>query len=68
VRQQFAVNLFDSRESDLVPVEKLSLGYEQVSGTRSAPSQRRELWRALVLAALAVLFLEWYVYNRRVYF
>lgn len=68
VRQQFAVNLFDSRESDLTPAEKLSIGYEEVSAARGLLPQRRELWRWLVLAALAVLLLEWYVYNRRVYF
>jgi hypothetical protein len=68
VRQQFAVNLFDSRESDLTPAEKLNIGYEEVQAARGTLPQRRELWRWLVLVALAVLFLEWYVYNRRVYF
>jgi hypothetical protein len=68
VRQQFAVNLFDGRESDLTPAEKLNLGYEEVAATRDLLPQRRELWRWLVLAALGVVLLEWYVYHRRVYF
>ena len=29
--------------------------------------QPRELWRWVVLAALALILLEWYIYNRRVY-
>jgi len=28
---------------------------------------RKELWTMLLMAALAVLVLEWYIYNRRVY-
>jgi hypothetical protein len=28
---------------------------------------RREMWKPLLVAALLVLFCEWYVYNRRVY-
>jgi hypothetical protein len=28
---------------------------------------RRELWRPILLAALVVLLVEWYIYNRRVY-
>lgn len=68
VRQRFAVNLFDSRESDLTPADQVALGYEQVPAQGGTASQRRELWRYLVLAALAVLLAEWYVYNRRVYF
>jgi hypothetical protein len=34
--------------------------------TRSVPV-RREAWKFLLLAALGVLILEWYIYNRRVY-
>ena len=30
-------------------------------------SRPRELWKLLVLAALGLLLLEWYIYNRRVY-
>jgi len=71
--QHFAVNLFDSRESDLVPREVLDIPYvdeeTQQVGIRAAgyePS-RRELWKVLLLLGLSVLLFEWYVYNRRVY-
>lgn len=65
--RQFAVNLFDSRESDLKPRAKLELGHEEVSGQGGLEPARKELWRWLLLAALVVLVFEWYVYNQRVY-
>jgi len=65
--QQFAVNLFDSRESDLMPAEKLDIGHEQVVAKEGRQAARQELWKWLALAALGVLVFEWYIYNRRVY-
>ncbi len=66
--QRFAVNLFSSRESDLHPTEKITLGYEVVPGTNSIERARKEFWKWLLIAGLGVLIFEWYVYNRRVYF
>jgi hypothetical protein len=67
-RRQFAVNLFDSRESDLRARPTLQLGHEEVTGTGGLVPARKELWRWLLAAGLVVLVFEWYVYNRRVYF
>ena len=76
---RFAVNLFDREESDirlrprqegeggLAEVASLSIGYDDVAAESSASPMRKELWTSLLLAALAVLVLEWYIYNRRVY-
>ncbi|MBP86012.1 MAG: hypothetical protein CMJ64_04725 [Planctomycetaceae bacterium] len=71
--QHFAINLFDSRESDLVPREVLDIPYYDeeaqvvgVSATTEEPS-RKELWKWLLIGGLVVLVFEWYVYNRRVY-
>lgn len=76
---RFAVNLFDREESDirlrprlereggLAEVASLSIGYDDVAAQSPASPMRKELWTGLLLAALAVLVLEWYVYNRRVY-
>jgi hypothetical protein len=76
---RFAVNLFDREESDvrlrarqdgpdgLQTVQALTIGYEDVAAESAASPMRKELWTALLLAALAVLVLEWYIYNRRVY-
>ncbi|MDG3004486.1 vWA domain-containing protein [Paludisphaera mucosa] len=77
----FAVNLFDPRESDLatrglVPAGapesraesyKIKIGYTPVEGARIVPDVRRDWWKLAALAALGVLVLEWYIYNRRVY-
>jgi hypothetical protein len=67
VAQQFAVNLFDGRESDLQPREKIEIGHAEVQAQASKQATRRELWKWLLLGAIGVLIVEWYVYNRRVY-
>jgi hypothetical protein len=65
--QWFAVNLFDSRETDLTPVEAVTIGSSQVKAAQGSQSTRRELWKTLLGIGLLVLVFEWYVYNRRVY-
>jgi hypothetical protein len=77
----FAVNLFDFRESDLAPrglvpagvpdsqadSYKIKIGYNSVEGTSKSEEQKRDWWKYLAGAVLAVLLFEWYVYNKRVY-
>ncbi|MDX1945408.1 MAG: BatA and WFA domain-containing protein [Pirellulaceae bacterium] len=65
--QQFAVNLFDTRESDLTPRDAIEIGHEEIAAKQSKQVARKELWKWLLLAAIGVLIFEWYVYNRRVY-
>ena len=67
VTQQFAVNLFDSRESNLTPAEKIDIGHEEVEAQAGKQAARKELWKYLLLGAIGVLIFEWYIYNRRVY-
>jgi hypothetical protein len=67
VTQQFAINLFDTRESDLTPAEKIDIGYEEVKATQTQTAARQELWKGLLVAGICVLIFEWYIYNRRVY-
>jgi hypothetical protein len=67
ISQQFAVNLFDTRESDLTPAEKIEIGHEDVKAQPGKQAARKELWKWLLLGAIGVLIFEWYVYNRRVY-
>jgi hypothetical protein len=64
--RRFSVNLLDPDESNVEPRTAVQIGAESVhSGeTRRQP---RELWKYAVLAGLAFLVLEWYVYNRRVF-
>ncbi len=65
--RHFAVNLFDPAESSIEPRQEVRIGYEEVSGQASWEGGRVELWKLLLLAVLGVLFVEWYIYNRRVY-
>jgi hypothetical protein len=69
VTQKFVVNLFDPRESDIsARTERaVKIGYVEVKPANRWQPARRELWKFLLIAALAVLLFEWYIYNRRVY-
>jgi hypothetical protein len=58
---------YDTRESDLIPAEKLELGNEEVQAKAGKQAARQELWKWLLLGAIGVLIFEWYIYNRRVY-
>jgi hypothetical protein len=77
----FAVNLFDPRESDIAPrglvppgtpsekqdAFKIKIGYNPVASTRATAPGLKERWWIAAVAALLVVLLEWYIYNRRVY-
>jgi hypothetical protein len=77
--KQFAVNLFDREESDvavrtdeneaegLAVVKSLAIGYVEVEARSPNSDIRKELWKPLLVLALVVLIVEWYIYNRRVY-
>jgi hypothetical protein len=65
--RRFTVNLFDSQESDIAPRANIYPGNTIVAGQSGWESARIELWKYLLLGALGVLLLEWYIYNRRVY-
>jgi hypothetical protein len=79
VVKSFAVNLFDRGESDVALrvretegdglniVENITIGYVEVAAQSANADIRKELWKALLVLALVVLILEWYIYNRRVY-
>ena len=79
IPRRFAVNLFARAESDLrlrvrqesenslKVVDSLSIGYVDVAAQSPTSAVRRELWKPLLVAALVVLMIEWYIYNRRVY-
>ncbi|MBC8354592.1 MAG: VWA domain-containing protein [Planctomycetes bacterium] len=71
--QHFSINLFDGRESDLVPREMIDIPYFDETTERvgvhasAAEPSRKEMWKLLLILGLLVLVFEWYVYNRRVY-
>lgn len=77
---RFAVNLFDGQESNVrvatqpdddpednvESAASLKIGHVTVAAEGSQPA-RKDLWRPLLLLAVGVLLVEWYIYNRRVY-
>lgn len=76
----YAVDLFDARESDLSTrglapagapgplAEKyqLKIGFTPVAGKTKTEGIDTPLWKSAILAGLAVLVAEWFIYNRRV--
>ena len=68
VTHRVAVNLFDEVESNIQPVPELQIDeHVRVASSRGVERTRREAWKILVMLALVVLVVEWYIYNRRVY-
>ena len=66
-RDRFAVNLFNAVESHVEPAPVLMLGADRVEGRAGTIEVNRPAWRYLVIAVLALLLLEWIVYNQRVF-
>lgn len=65
--QLFTVNLFSEQESNITPAQDVTIGAQNVEASKAATDiMRFEIWRWLLAVALAVLTLEWYLYNRRV--
>lgn len=78
--RRFAVNLFDPAESDVrvrvdetpedaeqALVASIKIGDLNIAASAGATPARHELWRALLIAALCLLVVEWWIYHRRVY-
>lgn len=63
----FAVNLFNALESNIHPRPELKIGDTKVAGKAEREPARYDAWKLILLAALAILLIEWYIYNRRVY-
>jgi hypothetical protein len=60
----FAVNLFDPAESDIAPRDVLQVGQTQLPPAARQQQGRREFWPWLAAAALGVIILEWWTYQR----
>jgi hypothetical protein len=67
--ERFTVNLFDPLESNIRPAKEKSIqiGNVSVQGDSGYEPIRQETWKWLLVLALVVLLVEWYIYNRRVY-
>lgn len=62
--ERFAVNLFDSLESRIVPETSVQIGTTTVSRDAREESGRREFWPWVAGLGLIVLLIEWLVYHR----
>jgi hypothetical protein len=66
-RDKFAVNLEDAWESNVAPRRMLTIGGTDVTVGEGIAASTPEVWRWFVAAALLIAFVEWYIYNRRVF-
>lgn len=62
---RFTSNLLSAAEGRIRPVEKLVLGEREIVGSDARHNARSSLWPALLGLALAIVLLEWWVYQRR---
>jgi hypothetical protein len=63
----YAVNLLNAAESDIAPKQKIQFsGKAVVSQGASLGRTNLALWPILIALVLAVVFLEWFVYNLKV--
>ena len=46
---------------------KIKIGYNPVAGTQQTQEKQQDWWKWFTCAALGVLLVEWYIYNKRVY-
>ncbi|MDX9974030.1 MAG: BatA and WFA domain-containing protein [FCB group bacterium] len=63
--ERYAVNLLDRNESSVTPAASLEIGRSEVVAERGRLKQKQDLWPWFVLAAVAGLMIEWWVYTRR---
>lgn len=67
-RRVMASNLMDGEESDIGARKAVAMAREVVeSKDDGSEQQRKRLWPYLILAALGVIMLEWFVYNKKVH-
>ena len=64
---QLAANLSDAEESNVAAHPELTMGERKLEAPAGfTVSARQGLWLYLALAALLLLLVEWFTYNRRV--
>jgi len=62
---RFAVNALSRDESNTRPANQMLLAGQRVTGSHGPVQTNKELWRWLLIAALALITLEWAAYHRR---
>ncbi len=67
--RDYAANLLDANESNTGTQTTIALSNAIITTDAAGQIERlKEWWPYLLAAALAVMLLEWWVYNRKVYF
>ncbi len=68
VTRFFAANLLDPKESNIRTTPQISLANRVVNADSGAEIKRtKDWWPWLLAAALVILMLEWWIYNRKIY-
>jgi hypothetical protein len=62
-----AVSLLDDQESFVAPNQEFRMASGDVKQTGGSELARRALWPYFLMALGGILFVEWFVYNKRVY-
>jgi hypothetical protein len=65
--ENFAVNLLDPTESNLLPVDQPPGNIGEAVAAAGGKSRRELWWWIIACAALPLLLVEWWVYTRRVH-
>ncbi|MEO1007909.1 MAG: VWA domain-containing protein [Planctomycetota bacterium] len=68
-RRRFAVSLLDGGESNIRTAATLTIRANEIEGATAGGAAARApkpVWPWLLVGALAILMVEWYVYNRKV--
>jgi hypothetical protein len=61
-----AVNMLDERESRIAPIEEMTVGGSAVAPVGAGAARENvDLWPLLAAGALALVCLEWFVYNAK---
>jgi len=63
----FAVNLFNTVEGRVEPAPRLTIGADSVETQAGSIEVNQPFWPYLLLAVLALLLVEWVVYNHRIF-
>jgi Ca-activated chloride channel homolog len=61
---RFAVNLFNTAESDIAPAASLQLGQASLEAVTEGNIGQREFWPWLIGLALLFLIAEWWIHHR----
>lgn len=65
-KELYAVNLLDAGESRIAPNPEFKVGSEKIAAVACETKVNEPLWPWAAAAALVILVLEWWVYNKRV--